>query len=261
MWSSSVRRSHRISPQLIQAEGIRVTCNSEFSYERLLREEIFLRPHHPLIIKEIQGRSAYDSPFLLGADRRIFLKRVPARVKESDLVKYFSKYGEVQIAMILKYRVEPGKKNSGLIVGHVIFEDPESQTKATQSKNFCMRGCKLSYEPFVMYLERRRLERPDAFIIEKEGTGNKGGVNSCNKGQTNSERQKDSKAISPHLNFANQEPDYQAPNRARRPSNNPFDHFKDPSQARPTLLFKLLKETIEGCESNHSPDNIAFSKV
>ena len=121
-----VRRCHRITPEVISAEGIRVTCNSEFSYEKLLREEIYLGTQ-VLNIQEIEGRSAYDNPYLVGADKRIYLKRVPARVKESDLVKYFSKYGEVELALILKYRVEPNKKNSGDIVGHVVFEDSESQ--------------------------------------------------------------------------------------------------------------------------------------
>ena len=175
-----VRKSHRISPQLIQAEGIRVSCNSEFSYERLLREEIFIgQTTQPLIIKEIEGRCAYDNPYLLGAEKRIYLKRVPARVKESDLIKYFSKYGEVQLAVVQKYRVDPNKKNSGEIVGHVIFEDPESQIKAIQSKNFCMRGCKLSYEPFGSYLEKRRLERSDVFTMEGHPSMENRGANSC----------------------------------------------------------------------------------
>ena len=150
-----VRKSHKNSPIDLSTKGLQITCNSEFSYEKLLREEIFIGEQQ-LIIKEIEGRCAYDVPYLVGADRRIYLKRVPARVKERDLVKYFSKYGEVQLALILKYKEDPQIKNSGEMVGHIFFDEPESVQKAAQVTNICIRGCKLYYSPFELYLSGRR---------------------------------------------------------------------------------------------------------
>ena len=162
-----IHNPHNISPDIIKVEGIRISCRNEFSYEKLLQEEIFIGSVR-LIIREISGRSAFDNPYLLESERRIYLRKVPSRIRESDLLKHFSQIGEIESVRIMKYNVNFFNKSNGRIVGHVFFDDPESAKIALESKYFCMRGCKIGYESFQSYLERRQIERSEQFEIIME---------------------------------------------------------------------------------------------
>ena len=128
-----------------------ISCQEESTHKLLLTQPIHFY-ERLLDIKPFKEGKDLEKHKVTAYKKRIVIDNLPASIKESDLSDFFSKFGVLEKAFILRIK---HFKHRDKISGHILFKELADAKKAISKKQVFIKKQKVFLESYDQYLARK----------------------------------------------------------------------------------------------------------